>query len=141
MTKQITSYKELLQEKARLKTLMAEQELQIKEDWRSLKEELKPAAVVAGTIRNLFTRKHGIGIAQIGVNLLADGLIKKVLLANTGWLTKWLIPFFIKNYASHLSDEPKSLLNKIKAFFKKNGKMHHDTPETQPDQETGMDAV
>jgi len=134
MTKQITSYKELLQEKARLKALMAEQELQIKDDWRLLKEELKPAALVATTIRNLFTRKHGTGVGQLGVNLLADGLIKKVLLANTGWLTRWLIPFFIKNFASHMTDEPKSLLRKIKAFFKKNGKMHHD-------HETGMDAV
>ena len=138
MTKQITSYKELLQEKARLKVLMAEQELQIKEDWRLLKEELKPATVVASTIRNLFTRAHGSGVAQFGVNLLADGLIKKVLLANTGWLTRWLIPFFIKNYASHMTDEPKSLLSKIKSFFTKNGKMQH---ETHPDQETGMDAV
>lgn len=134
MTKQITSYKELLQEKARLKAQMAEQELQIKEDWRLLKEELKPAAIVANTVRNLFTRKHGLGVAQLGVDMLADGLIKKVLLANTGWAIRWLVPFFIKNYASHLNDEPKSLLRKIKAFFRKNGKMHHD-------HDTGMDAV
>jgi hypothetical protein len=132
MTKQITSYKELIQEKARLKALMLEQELQIKEDWRSLKEELKPAVLVATTVRNLFTRKHGLGVGQLGVDILADGLIKKVLLARTGWLTRWLIPFLIKNYASHMTDGPQKLWHKIKTIFKKEEKMHHDT---------GMDAV
>jgi hypothetical protein len=133
MTKQITSYKELLQEKARLKALMTEQELQIKEDWRSLKEELKPAVLVAHTVRNLFTRSHGLGVAQLGVDILADGLLKRVLLARTGWLTRWLVPFLVKNYASHMTEGPEGLLNKIKAFFKRDKKkQHHDT---------GMDAV
>ena len=132
MTKQITSYKELLQEKARLKTLLAEQELLIKQDWQLIKEDLKPAVLVATTVRNFFTRKAGIGAAQLGVNMLADGLVKKVLLSKTGWLTRWLVPFLIKNYASHIVNEPEKLWGKVKAFFGKNGKMP---------QETGMDAV
>ncbi|HEY8896693.1 MAG TPA: hypothetical protein VIM79_17840 [Niastella sp.] len=132
MTKQITSYKELIEEKARLKALLAEQELQIKEDWHSIKEELRPAVLVGSTIRDFVTRKSTSAIAQVGINLLADGLVKKVLLGGTGWLTRTLIPFFIKNYASHLVDEPEKLLAKIKHFFSKNGKAP---------QEKGMDAV
>lgn len=133
MTKQITNYKELLEEKARLKILLAEQELQLKEDWRAVKEELQPVVFVGSTIKNFFTRKTTAAVAQVGINLLADGLVKKVLLGGTGWLTRTLVPFFIKNYASHLVDEPEKLLNKIKHFFSKNGKM--------PPQEKGMDAV
>jgi len=132
MTKQISSYKELLQEKARLKTLMAEQQVQIRQDWQLIKEDLKPAVLVVTTIRNLLTRKSSFGAAQLGVNIFADGLVKKVLLSKTGWLTRWLIPFLIKNYASHMVGEPEKLWHKIKAFFRRNGKMHH---------ETGMDAV
>lgn len=132
MINQITNYKELLQEKARLKLLLAEQELQIKEDWQLIKEDLKPVALISATIRKLFTRKATMGATQLGVNLIADTFIKKVLLARTGWLTRFLVPFLIKNYASNLVGEPEKLLNKIKKWFGKNGKMP---------QETGMDAV
>ncbi len=132
MTKQINSYKELLEEKARLNALLIQQELQIKEDWQSLKEQLKPAVMVGATLKRLFTRKAGTSATQLGINLLADGLVKKVLLSKTGWLTRWVIPFLIKNYASHLVDNPENLIHKIKKFFSKNGKAHH---------ETGMDAV
>ena len=132
MIKQINSYKELLEEKARLNMLLIEQEQQIKEDWLSLKEELKPAVMIGATLKRLFTRKAGTTAALMGVNLLADGLVKKVLLSKTGWLTRWFIPFLIKNYASHLAGEPEKLIQKIKHFFSRNGKMH---------QEKGMDAV
>ena len=132
MIKQINSYKELLEEKARLKTLLVEQELQIKEDWHALKDELKPAVMVGATLKKLFTRKAGESAALLGVNLFADGLVKKVLLSKTGWLIRFIIPFLIKNYASHIVDKPEKLIHKIKKFFSKNGKMH---------QETGMDAV
>jgi hypothetical protein len=132
MIKQINSYKELLEEKTRLKALLIQQELQIKEDWHLLKEDLKPAVLVGATLKKLFTRKAGSSAAQLGINLVADGLIKKVLLSKTGVLTRWLIPFLIKNYASHLVDKPGNLIHKIKKFFSRNGKMRH---------ETGMDAV
>ena len=133
MIKQINSYKELLEEKARLNMLLVEQELQIKEDWQSLKEELKPAVMIGATLKKLFTRKAGTTAALMGINLVADGFVKRVLLSKTGWLTRWFIPFLIKNYASHLADKPEKVMEKIKAFFGKNGKMHT--------QETGMDAV
>jgi hypothetical protein len=132
MTKQITTYKELLAEKERLHALLAEQKLLIKEDWHAIKEDLKPSFLIASTIKKLFTRKASGILGGIGITLLADGLIKRVFLAGAGRFTKWVVPFFVKNYASHLAEEPHKLMNKIKHFFKKNGKMHH---------EAGMDAV
>ena len=133
MINQITNYKELLQEKARLKALLTEQEMLIKEDWHVIKEDLKPFTHVAATVRNLLTRKATMSALQLGVNLFADGFVKKVLLGNTGWITRTLIPFLIKNYASHFTDEPGSLLHKIRNLFKKNKK--------EEDQETGIEAV
>ena len=134
MIRQINSYKELVEEKARLKALLVEQELQIKEDWQSLKAELKPAVLIGATLRKVFTRKAGMTAAQLGINMLTDGFVKKVLLRKAGWLIRLVIPLLIKNYASHVGEGPDSLVNKIKKFFSKNGKTHHD-------QETGMDAV
>jgi hypothetical protein len=132
MTNQITNYKELLQEKARLKALLAEQELLIKEDWQLIKEDLKPVVLAGATIRKFLTRKAGFSAVQLGINLLTDGFVKKVLLSRTGWLTRFIVPFLIKNFASHLGDEPDKILHTIKNLFGKNGKMHQDT---------GMDAV
>src|SRR5689334_16378520 len=117
MINQISNYKELVQEKARLKALLADQELQIKEDWLLIKEDLKPYTHAASTIRNFFTRKATVGAMQLGVNIFADGFVKKVLLGNTGWIVRTLIPFFIKNFASHLTDEPEKILQKVKNFF------------------------
>ena len=137
MINQISNYKELLQEKARLKALLAEQELLIKEDWQVIREDLKPFTNAAGTIRNFLTRKATVSAMQLGVNIFADGFVKKVLLGNTGWIVRTLIPFFIKNYASHLTDEPGKLLHKIKSLFKKK----HKEEESAAFQEAGMDAV
>lgn len=134
MINQITSYKELLQEKARLKLLLAEQELQIKEDWQLIKEDLKPVVLIGATVRKLLTRKAGISAAHLGINLFADTFIRKVLLARTGWLIRFLVPFLVKNYASNLVDEPEKLLHKIKKWFGKN-------KNDKMPQETGIDAV
>ena len=135
MINQITNYKELLQEKARLHALLAEQELQIKEDWQVIKDDLKPFAHVATTVRNFLTRKATTSALQLGVNIFADGFVKKVLLGNMGWLTRTIIPFFIKNYGSHLTDEPEKIIHKIRNLFKKKDKKEEEV------QETGIDAV
>ena len=135
MINQITNYKELLQEKARLKAVLAGQELQIKEDWQVIKEDLKPYSNAAATIRNFLTRKATASALQLGVNIFADGFVKKVLLGNMGWLTRVIIPFFIKNYASHLTDDPSTIVHKIKNLFRKKDKKEEEV------QETGMDAV
>ena len=143
MINQITNYKDLLQEKARLKAVLAEQELLIKDDWQFIKEDLKPYANAAGIIRNFLTRKATTSALQLGVNLFADGFVKKVLLGNMGWITRIIIPFFIKNYASHLTDEPATIINKIKSLFSKKNKKEEEKKEEEEEkvQETGMDAV
>lgn len=133
MIRQINSYKELLEEKARLKALLVTQELQIKEDWQSLKEELKPAMLIGATLRKVFTRGAGLTATQLGINMLTDGFVKKVILRKAGWLIRLVVPLLIKNYASHI--ETNGLISKIKKFFSKKEK------EEQQAQETGMDAV
>ena len=133
MIRQINSYKELLEEKARLNALLVTQELQIKEDWQSLKEDLKPAMLIGSTLRKVFTRGAGFTAAQFGVNMLTDGFVKKVILRKAGWFLRLVIPLLIKNYASHI--ETDGLMSKVKNFFRKKEK------EQQQAQETGMDAV
>lgn len=141
MIRQINSYKELLEEKARLKSLLVQQELQIKEDWQSIKEELKPAMLIGSTLRKVFTRGAGVTAAQFGINMLTDGLVKKVILRKAGWLIKLVVPLLIKNYTSNVNTG--GLLNKVKSFFSKKGKDEQEQEQEKAPhaQETGMDAV
>jgi hypothetical protein len=133
MTKpNINTYEELLAEKERLNALAKVQTAQIQDDLRGIKEEFRPLTNIASTIGSFFSRKAGGALGHIGVNLLVDGLIRRVFLAKSGWITRLVIPFFLKNVASHIVDKPEKLIRKIKRLFSKNGKLAHDT---------GIDAV
>lgn len=146
MSTTITSYKELKQEKARLESLMQEQKLQIKQDWQAIKEDIRPSFTLAATLKKALTRRASGAITNLGINLVADGLIKKVLLAKSGGISRWVIPFLIKNYASHLVGEPEELVQKIRSVFGHKAKAGETPVTPQPveqvrPQEAGMDAV
>jgi hypothetical protein len=153
MSTTITSYKDLQEEKARLKALAAQQKLQIKTDWDVIKEDIRPSLTLATTIKAGLTRKASGVAANLGINLLADGLVKNVLMAKSGGISRWLIPFLLKNFASHVVGEPGSFLNKvtgiIKNKFGKKGEastpdgtpVHNEPVNKVTPQEAGMDAV
>ena len=123
MTKKITSYQEMLEEEERLTQLLKFQQQQIGDDVRGIKEELRPLTNIAGTAKKFFVRKSGQAVTTVGLKLLIDGLVKNVILSKSGWITRLVIPFFLKNYASHIAQDPGKLLNKIKHMFGKNGKI------------------
>lgn len=123
MTKKITTYQEMLDEEARLETLFVSQKQQLQADVTGIKHELEPFTNFAATAKRFLTRKSGQAVATVGFKLLIDGLVKNVVLAKAGWITRIAVPFFLKNYASHIAEEPGKLMNKIKHFFGKNGKV------------------
>lgn len=145
MTTTITSYKELKQEKARLEALIQQQKLQIRQDWQLIKDDLKPSFLLASTMRKAFTRKASGAAANLGISLVADGLVKNVLLARSGRVSRWLIPFLVKNYASHLADNPERIVQKVRSLFsKRGGAQTAVTPQpvqSVTPQEAGIDAV
>jgi len=129
MNKRLNSFEDLLKEKARLTEQLAVQKEQLKEDIRVIKEDLKPVGNALSTAALFISRStKGNGLAHLGVNVAIDLLIKRFLLSKAGWLTRQLVPFFMKNYSSHIVDEPDKFLDKIKGIFKRK---HHP----------GMDAV
>jgi len=135
MSTKITSYKQLLEEKERLTVLLRLQQEQVQEDFRGIKEELRPLTHITSALGMFVTRKSGSMLSSLGINLLVNGFVKKVLLSKTGWVTRFIVPFLLKNYASHLVQEPEKLLTKIMGFFSKNGKAD------KTDHPTGMEAV
>jgi hypothetical protein len=141
----INSYKELQEEKARLEALMLEQKFQIRQDWQMIKEDLKPTLTMAATVKKALTRKASGAVSNLGINLVADGLVRNILLAKSGGISRWVIPFLVKNYASHLVGEPEKLMDKIKNLFRKKTK-GDSTVSTEPvdqvkPQDAGIEAV
>ena len=132
MKKQFKSYNELVAEQERLRELAKTQQLQIKGDLAGIREELEPVIHVGATLKKFLTHKSGDLLANLGINLVTNGLIKKVILSKAGWLTRLIVPQLVKNYASHVVGSG-NFVDKIMNLFSKNGKHKED--------QSGMDAV
>jgi hypothetical protein len=128
MTKKITTYQDLLDEKQRLKLLLQTQKEAIRNDFREIKEELSPLRSVVGIAGKLVTRDRGGNwVMNMGANTLIDVFVKKIILGRAGWFAKTVVPFLLKNYSSHvINDNKESIFRKIFSWIGKknaNGKM------------------
>ncbi len=115
MNPRIKTYEDLLQEEKRLQAEVDSYKIVIKEDITALKESLNPVKRTIATVKNIFTMENNGPLINFGLNFGMDVLVRKVLLARAGWITKFVVPFVAKNFASHIiGDEDKSRL--VKSF-------------------------
>jgi hypothetical protein len=127
MTKRINTYKDLLDEKTRLEALLKEQKATIRQDIRNIGEEFRPVTSAASFLGKIVTREGGNFFLNASTNKLIDIVFKKLLLARTGWITKLVVPFLMKNYSSHIISENKATIwSKLLSFI---GKKHANGQE------------
>jgi hypothetical protein len=113
MTK-IQTYEDLVKEKQQLEVLLQAQKELIRYDITELRKELQPAADTISFIGKIITRDKSNAILTGGANRVIDLLFRKLILARSGWLTRLIVPFLLKNYSSHLIAEKKEgLINKL----------------------------
>lgn len=113
------TYNELLAEKARLKLLLAEQKEVIHQDFNEIKTELEPVRRIFTHAKKLFSKDAGGGLLTLGADKLIDLLVRRLLLAKSGWLAKLVVPLLAKNYTSHIVDDNKGkIMNWIFSLFK-----------------------
>ena len=128
MTKSIGSYKELLKEKERLELLLSNQKKLLRQDVDEIKQELEPVKNAVSMVSKFFTRDSSNLLLTTASDTVIDMLIKRVVLSKAGWLTRFLVPFLIKNFSSHvLADNKNKLLRKLFSWIGKknaNGQMH-----------------
>ena len=119
--KRIKTYEDLEEEKLRLTGLLRTQEELIKTDIAGVKHGLNPFGKAAGVVHNLFTREKKDPLLNLGLEMSIDLVLRRFLLARAGWLTRVVVPFFVKNYSSHFIDENKKnvLVNKVNGFFQR----------------------
>lgn len=121
MTRKIKTYDDLLQEEQRLTAQLSSYKDLIKTDIAGVKAGLNPIKKAKEKIKNLFTREDKNSPAlNFAINFVLDFMIRKVIPNRTSVFTKTIIPFILKNYASHLitDEQRKSIsgaMNKIMA--------------------------
>jgi hypothetical protein len=115
------TYQDLLQEEQRLQQVLKHQEILIREDLVSMKENLEPIKRVYDQVHKVFTRDNRVPIFNIGLELGIDVLLRRFLLTRAGWVTKTFVPYLVKNYASHIIGEEKrkAIIKKIEELFNK----------------------
>lgn len=121
MSKSIRTYEDLLHEEQRLLQHLKSQEALIAQDLEGVKEKLKPVRKAFSFVSKIITRDHTGPLASFGLDFGIDVLLRRVLLARAGWLTKVFVPFVVKNYSSHIINEEQrsKLTKKIQDIFNK----------------------
>src|SRR3569833_2403299 len=117
----IRTYKDLLEEEQRLQQVLKSQEILIREDLVSMKENLEPVKKVYDQVHKVFTRDNRVPILNVGLEMSIDLLLRRFLLARAGWFAKTFVPYIVKNYASHIISEEKRkvIIKKIVEVFNK----------------------
>ena len=101
MSKQITTYDDLLIHRQQLEELLESQELLIRYEYMELKDQLRPIQKVLSTVSDFATRDKKAWILNEAFGLIVDKLVKELLLSNSGFIAKNILPELIKNYSSH----------------------------------------
>jgi len=117
----IRTYNDLLQEEQRLQQILKGQEILIREDLMSMKENLEPVKKVYDQVHKVFTRDNRVPIFNVGLELGIDVLLRRFILARAGWFAKTFVPYLVKNYSSHIIGEEKrkAIIKKIEELFNK----------------------
>jgi hypothetical protein len=86
---------------------------------------LKPAHAALQLFSKITTADINNPLLTEGAITAIDFILKKVVLARAGWVTKMLVPLVVKNYSSHfIADHKQDIVQKIFSLFSgnKNGK-------------------
>lgn len=134
MSKKIETYNDLLEEKKRLETLLPVRKQRMVADWDELKLEFVPVQDTFKSLGKFMKRDKSNPLVNMGLNFAGDVILKRVILAKADWVTRFLLPIFLKNYSSHVinGSRPKTVLGKIRELFsKKHTKNNNHIQEAQ----------
>ena|SRR5829696_7749719 len=136
MKRKIRSYDDLEREEELLEELLQAQKQLVQLDIQQLKAQLKPAHAALQIFSKITTAdKHNPLLTQ-GANTAIDFILKKVVLARAGWITKILVPLVVKNYSSHyIADHKQDIVQKIFSLFSGNKNGRANGPSTAPGRE------
>ena len=115
----IKSLKDLKLERLRLKMQVEEAEARIKDDFEWMLEELKPINALTKGVSKIFNaRDNGIVGDTVGASVAF--MVSKLLLRNSSWVMKLIVPLILKNVSTNIfADKKVDLLSLLKGFIHK----------------------
>src|SRR6188768_2889982 len=124
MKRKIRSYEDLEREEQLLEEFLQTQKQLIQLDVQVLRNQLKPATMALKVFNKITTVDKSNLLLNEGANKVIDLVFNKFILARSGWITRFLVPMFMKNYSSHLiGDNKANIVEKIFSLFgRKNGR-------------------
>ncbi|WP_276500105.1 hypothetical protein [Terrimonas pollutisoli] len=126
MTKPIRTYEDLMEEKERLNQLLAAQKELVRQDFIEIKEELAPVRSAISMVGKFATKDNRNFLLTTAADTVIELVVRRMVLAKAGWFTKLVVPFFMKNFSSHvIADNKDKILDKLSKWFGKknaNGK-------------------
>jgi len=118
MTKPIRTYEDLLEEKARLKLLLSAQKELVRQDINQLKQELAPVKSAISMVGKFATKDNRNWILTTAADTIIDLVVRKMVLSKAGFFTKLAVPFFMKNFSSHIiADNKDKIISKLSSWF------------------------
>ena len=131
MKRKIMSYEDLEREEQLLEELLRTQKQLIQLDVQVLRDQMKPATMALQFFNKITTVDKSNLLLNEGANKVIDLVLNKFILARSGWITKFLVPIFMKNYSSHLiADNKGNLVEKVFSLFgRKNGRTTTTSPK------------
>jgi|SRR5579875_593363 len=108
MSKKITTYEDLLEEELRLENLAHAQRTLVHENFESVKESMRPFGRTISSTYSLISsiaprHRSTSRLLNMGLDFGVEVLLKRILLANSGWVTRLVLPFLIRNYSSQIA--------------------------------------
>ena len=107
--RRINTLAELRFEQRALRSKAADLEIEIRNDIQEIKAMFRPLQLVTTGAENVLT-SHNNGILGNSAGLVADFLAKNVLFKNSGFLTRLIVPFLVKNVTSNVVDHNKETI-------------------------------
>jgi len=131
MSKRFSSYKDLLKEKQQLEVLLQAQKEVVRCDVEEIKLKLQPVKEALEFVKKITTKDKTNLFFDLGSDIAINTLVKNFILSRAGWLTRIVVPFFLRNYSSHFIAEQKDKwIEKLKSWLGyKNGKGDRDEEE------------
>src|SRR6187401_769432 len=131
MKRKIRSYEDLEREEQLLEELLQTQKQLVQLDVEVLKQQLKPATMALKFFNKITTVDKSNLLLNEGANKVIDVVLNKFILARSGWITRFLVPIFLKNYSSHLiADNKANIVEKVFSLFgRKNGRTTTNSPK------------
>ena len=119
MRRKIKNIKDLRAEQTRLKLELSVAEETLKEDLKWAREELRPARI-AGSLLNKALGNNQHGLIKDGVKITVDTVVKDLLLAKSGWITRLVVPWVVKNLSSnYLADKSPEIFGVLRKLIRK----------------------